>query len=130
MARVRLGLVEAEGGPTRWLEAAPEGDFSVPRAGFTPDGTGLWFVWLPRDQRRLELRLWELASGRVRTLVREESPAWVEAGPGPLFVDARRFVWSSDRDGWRHLYLHDLDGREPLREIYKQSPIGTPIYIY
>lgn len=115
VARVRLGLVAADGGPTRWLEAAPEGDFSVPRAGFTPDGTGLWFVWLPRDQRRLELRLWELASGRVRTLVREESPAWVEAGPGPLFVDARRFVWSSDRDGWRHLYLHDLDGREPLR---------------
>lgn len=115
VARVRLGLVAAEGGPTRWLESGAEGDCSVPHAGFTPDGAALWFVWLARDQRRLELRLWDLASGRVRTLAREESPDWVEAGPGPLFVDARRFVWSSDRDGWRHLYLYDLGGHEPLR---------------
>lgn len=110
IATVRLGLVGVDGGPTRWLDLGSEAEFYLPRAGFTPDGQGLWFVWLARDQRRLELRLCELASGRVRTLVQEQAESWVEVGPGPLFVDSQRFVWTSDRDGWRHLYLFGLDG--------------------
>ncbi len=110
-ASVRLGLVAADGAATRWLDLGLEPGSALPRAGFSPDGRSLWFQWLSRDQKCLELRLYELVSGRLRTLVREESATWVEPGPGPLFVAPDRFVWSSDRDGWRHLYLYGLDGQ-------------------
>jgi dipeptidyl-peptidase-4 len=110
-ARVKLGVVEAEGGAPRWLDLGSETDFYLPRAGFTPDGAHVWYVWLSRDQKRLELRLAEPATGASRTVLSEQDAAWINLGSDPLFVDAQRFVWTSERDGWRHLYLYGLDGR-------------------
>ncbi len=108
-ARVRLGRVPAEGGEPRFVDLGPETDVYIPRAGFTPAGA-LWYQWLSRDQRRLELRLVD-ERGASRTLLVEQDPAWVNLGDGPLFVDAQRFLWTSERDGWRHIYLYDTGGR-------------------
>lgn len=110
-ARVRLGLVEADGSaPPLWLDLGSATDFYLPRAGFAPDG-GVWYQWLSRDQKRLELRLVGAGGGAPRTLLVEQDAAWVNVRDDLRFVDARRFVWSSERDGWRHLFLYALDGR-------------------
>lgn len=109
-ARVKLGMVDDRGGAPNWVDLG-SGDFYLPRAGWTPGGAHLWYEWLSRDQKRLELRLADPATGVSRTLVSEQDAAWVNLGADPVFADATRLVWSSERDGWRHLYLYDLDGR-------------------
>ena len=52
-------------------------------------------------------------SGKCRVIVREEWPAsWTENMPARRFLkDGRRFVWTSERTGWRNLYLYELSGR-------------------
>ena len=87
-------------------------DIYLARVQFLPDGKRLAVQRQSRDQRTLDLLLADSATGSTRTLLTETSTHWV-----PLHDDLRflkqssRFVWASDRDGWRHLYLYDLQGK-------------------
>jgi dipeptidyl-peptidase-4 len=109
-ARVRLELLDLCTGASRMLFDAGATDSYLPRAGWWPDGSAAWFQTLNRGQDRLELRTVAAAGAESRLLLAEEDPAWVNVSAGPVFVDARRFVWTSERDGFRHLYLYRRDG--------------------
>ncbi len=65
---------------------------------------------LTREQDRLDLLLCDPESGACSTLLTETSPTWVEVTDDLRFLADGRFLWSSDRSGWRHLYLHAADG--------------------
>lgn len=109
-AEVRLGVVDVDGGGPVWVDHGG-GECYLPRAGFLGDGTRLWYLWLARDQRSLELRLADPGDGRtLATVVGESHPAFVELGPDPVFTADGRLLWTSERDGWRHLELYRLDG--------------------
>ncbi len=107
---VRLGVVPVDGGPVRWIPTGVA-DGYIARAGWLPDGSAVWFQTLNRDQTRLELRQATLGEGLSRVLVAIEAPDWVNVRDDLFFVNGGKFVWSSERDGWRHLYLHGPDGR-------------------
>lgn len=64
-----------------------------------------------RDQTRLDVLLVDAASGRARLLVSEHSDSWINLHHSlwPL-ADGKRFLWASERSGFRHLYLW-ADGR-------------------
>jgi dipeptidyl-peptidase 4 len=85
----------------------------VYRVQWSPDGRELLFHRMNRRQNILELAAADPATGACRLVVREEWPAsWVEDGPDLRFLkDGRRFVWSSERNGWKNYYLYDLSGR-------------------
>ncbi len=59
-------------------------------------------------------------TGQVRTVLTEKDEAWVDLESDRLqWLDGgRRFLWLSERDGWRHAYTAPRDGG-PLRLITK-----------
>ena len=69
-----------------------------------------------RRQNRMEFCAATPGDGRCRVVVAEEWPAsWTENLPPFQFLkDGRRFVWASERTGWRNYYLCSLDGAPPL----------------
>jgi dipeptidyl-peptidase-4 len=107
---VRLGVVPTGGGATQWIPTGV-GDGYIPRAGWMPGGREVWFQVLNRDQTRLELRAAVPGESSSRALVTDQAPDWVNVRDDLTFVGEGRFVWSSERDGWRHLYLYGEDGR-------------------
>ena len=109
-AVVRLGVVETAGAAVTWIPTGV-GDGYLARAGWLPGGREVWFEVLNRDQTRLELRAAAPGEGSSRLLVADEAADWVNVRDDLTFVGDDRFVWSSERDGWRHLYLYRLDGR-------------------
>ena len=111
---VRLGVVEAANATIRWIPTGVE-DGYLARAGWLPGGREVWFEVLNREQTRLELRAAAPGAGSSRLLVADEAPDWVNVRDDLTFVGDDRFVWSSERDGWRHLYLFGLDGRQIRR---------------
>ncbi|MCC6857218.1 MAG: S9 family peptidase [Bryobacterales bacterium] len=112
-AEVRAGVVAAQGGPTRWLDLGDPRDSLLARVDWLPNSRGLAIQRLNRIQNRLDLLLAPLNGDPPRLLLREEDRYWVNVDDHLRFLrDGRRFLWSSERTGFRHLYLYGIDGRQ------------------
>ncbi len=85
----------------------------VYQIAWSPDGSELLFNRTNRRQNILEFTAANPATGKCRVIVREEWPAsWVENHPEQRFLkDGKRFVWQSERTGWKNYYLYDLSGK-------------------
>jgi dipeptidyl-peptidase-4 len=105
---VRVGVVGLKGGDPLWLETG-EGDYYLPRAGWTPQGK-VWVQKLNRDQTVHDLMVGDPTSGEVRILVTDTDAAWINIRDDLQWLSDGRFLWTSERDGWRHLYLYGADG--------------------
>jgi dipeptidyl-peptidase-4 len=79
---------------------------------WTADGKELLFHRTNRRQNILELCAATPRTGKTRVIVREEWPAsWTENRPEMQFLkDGRRFIWCSERTGWKNYYLFNLAG--------------------
>lgn len=80
---------------------------------WTTDSRELLFHRTNRRQNIMELCAADPHSGAVRVVLREEwLPSWTENLPPIRWLeDGRRFLLTSDRTGWRNLYLCDrFDG--------------------
>jgi dipeptidyl-peptidase-4 len=115
--RYRLGVVDIADGETRWLELGDEPDIYIPRVDWLPDGRRLSFQRQSRDQQVLELIIADLEQGSQRVVLTERSETWINLHDDLHFLTSLpAFIWSSERSGYRHLYLYDLEG-EPIRQL-------------
>lgn len=108
--QVRLGVVAPRSGArARWIELGPEQDIYLARVDWR-DPRRLTFQRQSRDQRTLELVETTVATGAQRVLLTETSDTWVPLHDALRFLPDGRFVWSSERSGYQHLYLASEDG--------------------
>jgi dipeptidyl-peptidase 4 len=115
-ADVRLGVVPAAGGRTRWMDLGGSRDDLLARVYWTPDSKSVFVERLNRIQNRLELVRADIATGASRVILREEDAHWVDlAGDLHFLRNGQEFLRTSERDGFRHIYLHSADGRELRR---------------
>jgi dipeptidyl-peptidase-4 len=80
--------------------------------GWSPDGSEVMLNRANRRQNVTEFTACNPRSGACRVIVREEWPdSWVQNSPAMQYLDdGERFIWTSERTGWRNLYLYDLTG--------------------
>jgi len=103
---VRVGVVKAGGGGTRWIAIGDDKDIYVPRFGWVQPGL-LYVEVLNRAQNKLDLYFADANSGRSRVVLTESSPSWIYPIPEPRFLQsADQFLWQSWRDGHTHIYLY------------------------
>ena len=95
-AKVRLGVVETQGGETRWLTlAAPTEDFYLARVTWET-ATTLLVQILSRDQNSLKLSRIDVTSDRKTLLVEETSDTWVNLHNDLRVVEGTgELLWSS-----------------------------------
>ena len=113
-ADVHLGVVPAAGGSTRWLEVGDtRNSYLIARAGWMPDSRNVYVVRMNRVQNRLELFSIGVESNMPSAILREADPYWINlAGDVKFLKDGKRFLWTSEKDGYRHIYLYSNDGKE------------------
>ncbi len=111
-ADVRLGVIAVDDAKpsTSWIDLGPSTDIYLARVNWRADGGAVWFQRQSRDQRRLELIEAIPGDGRQRVLLTETADTWVNLHDDLRPLRDGRFLWSSERDGFRHLYVHDADG--------------------
>jgi dipeptidyl-peptidase 4 len=80
---------------------------------WSPKGDEILFNRTNRKQNTMELLAADPVTGRCRLVIRESHPqSWAANSPAIRFLeDKHRFVWTSERNGFRNLYLYDLSGR-------------------
>lgn len=85
----------------------------LPRVQWLPDGKHLAIERLSRSQKKLELLIADTSTGKTNTILTEQDAYWINVDNGLHFLsDSNRFLWTSERSGYRHLYLYDISGRK------------------
>jgi len=108
---VRLGIARRKTGRTVWVDLSryDGAQILIVRVAWAPDGRLLFSVQ-DREQRWLDLNDADPRTGRMRTLIHEAAPAWLEPIAHPHWLPDGSFLWLSERDGWRHIYHYSRDG--------------------
>lgn len=102
----RVGVVSADGGPTQWIAVPgdPRNNY-IARMEWAANSNEIVLQHLNRLQNTNDVMLGDVRTGAVRTILTERDSAWVDVGDEMRWLDGgSSFTWSSERDGWRHLY--------------------------
>ena len=107
--RVKIGVIALATGRTSWLQTG-DPDSYLARVAWTPRGDTVAVQRLDREQKHLDLLRCAAATGACSTLLSETWPTWINLGRDFRFLPDGRFLWGSERSGWRRLYLYSTDG--------------------
>ncbi|MGW0754604.1 DPP IV N-terminal domain-containing protein [Streptomyces sp. NPDC002587] len=103
-------VIRAQAEPLLMTQMSP---ITTKWAWWAPDGSAVYYLGRPRDQRTLTLHRMDPATGEVTTVLSETGTTRVEPNqwmyePPIVRVLADEVLWYSQRDGWGHLYRYDL----------------------
>ena len=105
----RLGLVTPDGKDVRWVPVGK--DIYLARVQWASPKQ-LWFQRLDRPQQQLDLVMVDSSTLVQSTVLRDTSATWINLNDDLHFLeDDKGFVWGSERLGFHHLYLYDMDGK-------------------
>ena len=123
----RVGVILASGGATRWFDIPgdPRNNY-LPRMEWAANSDELIIQQLNRLQNTNMVMLGDARTGKVHPVLTEKDDAWVDIAWGDIDWDktglargdvewidnGKRFLWASERDGWRHIYSVSRDGRD------------------
>lgn len=89
-------------------------DIYLPRIQWTKNPNLLSIRRLNRLQNNLDLLHVNAMTGAATTVLTEQSPTYVDlefTDDLTYLQDGQSFLWSSERSGYKHLYLYDLSGK-------------------
>ncbi len=105
----RVGVVAATGGEVRWMDTGADSSALLARVAWLHDSRRVAIERLNRAQNRLDLLFADVANGKSQIDLTEQDKYWINLSDDLHFLgDGQRFLWSSERSGFRHLYLYDL----------------------
>jgi dipeptidyl-peptidase 4 len=121
---VRVGVVPVGGGETVWMDTSEDAqgrptqvrfviDDYLPRVVWLADSRRVAIERLNRGQNQLDLLFADASTGASQTILTDTDKYWINVADDLyFFTDNKRFLWSSERSGFRHYYLYDLSGRQ------------------
>lgn len=112
-AKVRLGLVKASGGETKWLELLPgEGEQYLARVHWDSPKSMLVEL-LARDHKTLRMLRVDAETGTSSVLFTETAKDWLNLHEDYRQIDPKtgEFLWATEESGFKHLQLRNREGK-------------------
>ena len=110
---VHVFVTSVNGGQGKQMDTGSETDQYIPRVTWLPDSKHVAIQRLNRAQTNLDLMIADAATGASRVALTERDQYWINVSDDLRFLqDGQRFLWSSERSGFRHIYLYNLEGKE------------------
>jgi len=97
---------------TRKDTTVHEREMYLTNIAWSPDEKYVFIAKLNREQNHMWLEQYDAVSGQlVKVLFEETNPRYVEPCEPMIFTPkGDQFLWFSMRDGYKHLYLYNIDG--------------------
>ncbi|MDQ3289791.1 MAG: S9 family peptidase [Bacteroidota bacterium] len=110
---VTISVVDLNSGKTTRQDIGTETDIYIPRIGWTETKDLLWIQRMNRLQNTLEILHANVNTGKTNVALRLTDKAYIEITDDLKYLkNGKQFVISSDKDGYNHLYLYDLQGKQ------------------
>jgi len=146
-AFVTVHCYDLKSNTSKKLNLKGDANTYYPRIKWTKKSDELVVFKMNRHQNDLKLIKINTRSGQDEVMLHEQNKYFVELHDNLTFLeDAKHFIWSSERDGFNHLYLHDMNGKlkkqltkgkwdvtrfygvdEKKKQVYFQAAMESPI---
>lgn len=110
-AIVSLHIFDLKSGTTKKINLGNYKDFYIPRIKWTNDATTLSVQVMNRHQNNLDLHFVDANAGTTKIVLNEKDAAYVDVTDNLTFLKDNSFIWTSEKDGFNHIYHYDKSGK-------------------
>ena len=113
LSAVKVGVVSATGGDTKWFDIPgdPRNNY-LARMDFIPNSNEVMVQQLNRPQNTNKIWVGNINSMAINNILTETDKAFLDIHDDIRWLDNETsFTWSSERDGWLHLFKVSRDGK-------------------
>lgn len=113
--KVTVGVYDIATGKTIYLQAGDPTDRYFSNIAWSPCGEYIYMMEHPREQNCAELVRYNAQTGeKDAVLITETHEKYVEPQHPITFLpwDNTKFIYHSQKDGFNHLYLYNIEGQE------------------
>ena len=87
-------------------------DFYVPKIKFNPYNDDLYILVSNRHQNKVDILTYNPANQNLKLVFTETDKAWIDTDNFIFdFITPNEILWASERDGFRHLYVYNTNGK-------------------
>ncbi|PWH81613.1 S9 family peptidase [Algibacter marinivivus] len=104
-------------------------DFYIPRIKWTNNPDILSAQYMNRHQNELDLWMINAKANTSNLVLEEKDKAYVDVTDNLTFLDDNSFIWTSEKDGYNHIYHYDKNGNL-INQITKGNWEVTNYYGY
>ncbi len=127
--QVTVGIYNLKDGTTTWLKTGEPKDQYLTSLTWSPDENKFYIAHLNRDQNHLKSIKYDVGTGEpIKILFEEKDNEYVEPETPIYFLpgSSNKFVWLSERDGYKHAYLYDTEGNL-IKQLTKGNWVITEL---
>ena len=110
-AVVSLHLFDVTTNAAKTVDLGKYNDFYIARMQWTKDANVLSAQVLNRHQDNLDLLFVDGTTGKATVALNEKDKAYVDVTDNLTFLKDNSFIWTSEKDGFNHIYLYDKSGK-------------------
>ena len=115
----KIGVVDIETSKTKWMNVPGDAvQHYIPRMEWANNANQLILQQLNRRQNESKIILVNVEANTTKVIYAEVEKAWIdakaEATSWTWIEGGKKFIWLTEKDGWRHIYSIDLNGKETL----------------
>src|SRR5690606_18067721 len=83
----------------------------IPRIKWANDENVLSVHLMNRHQNELDLVFVDTKTNQSKTVLSEKNKAYIDVTDNLTFLNDNSFIWTSEKDGWNHIYHYDKNGK-------------------
>jgi len=110
-SKVSLHVYNLESQKINDVKLRDYNDFYIPRIKWTNNADVLSAQVLNRHQNNLDLIFVNTKTNESKVVLNDSDKAYVDVTDNLTFLDDNSFIWTSEKDGWNHIYHYDKNGK-------------------
>lgn len=128
--KVKLGVANLSENKFVWVDEDESLDQYTAWPFWSPESNELFYQILNRGQDDLKILSANPKNGKSRLVYEEKQPTWVEFFEDiHILKNNQGFILRSDKDGWRHLYYHDMSGKLKKQLTKGEWIVSNIVYV-